>query len=78
MAYPPTRSCNGELFEGMTDGSYKKEVPAVSRMFADPANLARYQGLDTEFYGRLRENPDHRLPDGRTIPASSRTVRATK
>lgn len=62
MSYAPTRSMNGELSEGSTDGKYKKVRPDTSNLTADKTYQSRAD-LDDRYYG-IHEKQVKVAPDG--------------
>ena len=61
MATAPSRSCNAELSEGMTDSKYKKVVTDRGGFVEHTTYLER-QDLHDTWYG-IHEEPDKVLPD---------------
>lgn len=65
MAYPAARSLNGDLFEGMTDGKYKK----IRMNRGGPAGDDTYRDrsdLNDWWYG-IHEAREKVLPDARIV-----------
>jgi hypothetical protein len=62
MAYAPSRSCNGELNQGMTDGTYK-QINRDRGGVIDPATYAARDELDDTWFG-IHEVMVKDLPDG--------------
>jgi hypothetical protein len=61
MAKPPSRSCNRELGQGMTDGSYKQVVKDRGGL-VDDATWQSRKHLSVKGYG-IVEAPEKELPD---------------
>lgn len=74
MAYAMSRSMNGELIEGMTDGSHRKNIPSHSMMFENDANTERYRTLDETHYGNMHARSRVRLPDGTVAEVPSQVL----
>jgi len=65
MAYPTQRSCNQSLFEGMTDGAYKKA--AINRGgFIEPT-YEEYRRVMSGAWHGYSETHSKVLPDGRIV-----------
>lgn len=62
MAYPPSRSMNSDLYEGMTDGKYKKIITNRGGV-VDPLTYESREALNDIWFG-IHETPDKVLPDG--------------
>lgn len=62
MGYPLTRSMNGALSEGSTDGKYKKINPNRDGV-VDPATTENRLDLNDQWYG-VREKRVKVAPDG--------------
>jgi hypothetical protein len=62
MAFPQSRSMNGSLSEGATDGKYKKINPNRDGT-VDPATAENRLDLSDQWYG-LREKRVKVAPDG--------------
>lgn len=62
MGYPQTRSMNGSLSEGMTDGKYKKIVTDRDGVI-DPATYENRADLDDQWFG-IHEKKVKVAPDG--------------
>lgn len=66
MAYPtPTRSLNGDLFEGMTDGKYKK-LRMNRGGTCEELTYQERRPLNDIWYG-IHEIAEKVLPDGRIV-----------
>jgi len=65
MAYPQTRSMNGDLSEGLTDGKYKKVIN--NRANAEPTTQAGRTDLFDRHFG-IHEAPVKSHPDGLRHP----------
>lgn len=65
MAYPQTRSMNGDLSEGLTDGKYKKVVN--NRAEAEPTTQVARHDLNDRYFG-IHEAPVKTFPDGLRHP----------
>lgn len=63
MAYPAARSLNGDLWEGMTDGKYKK-LHANRGGDCERTTYRDRSALNDWWYG-IHEIPVKVLPDGR-------------
>ncbi|MFE9834086.1 hypothetical protein ACFYP4_02885 [Streptomyces sp. NPDC005551] len=64
MALPPLRSMNGELNEGMTDGSHKK-VTRNRGGFVEQTTPETRRAIDDR-YLNITEAYDATMPDGTT------------
>lgn len=62
MSYAPSRSCNNELAQGMTDGKYK-QVARDRGGVIEPCTLRSRRDLDDTWYG-IHEAAVKELPDG--------------
>lgn len=76
MVYPVSRSMNGDLAEGMSDGKYKKICPNRGGITESDLAAAERWDLDDVWYG-IHEAPVKRLPDT-TVEARSEHYAATK
>lgn len=72
MAYTPARSCNADLWAGMTDGAYKKGAPNRGGGYCD--GQGEIEHTTCEFRGEMsgvwhgfNELAEKRLPDGRLV-----------
>lgn len=65
MTVNTSRSQNAELFEGMTDGTYKKLITDRGG-FIDPLNPREKSLIAPQVYGLVGEVKQKILPDGRT------------
>lgn len=65
MAYPPLRSCNGDLHAGMTDGAWKKA--AMHRGGIIDTDFADYRERMCGIWHGFAEAPTKALPDGRVM-----------
>lgn len=65
MAMPNSRSMNGELSEGMTDGKYKKVVNNRGGQVQLTTTESR-DDLKDVWYG-IHEQPAKVRPDGKTV-----------
>lgn len=65
MAANLTRSMNGDLAEGMSDGKYKKVATAERGGVIDGATYLNRAALDDLYYG-IHEARTKVLPDGTT------------
>ena len=63
MAYAPTRSLNGGMAEGMSDGKYKKVRPNAGNVAPYDATYENRRALDDTWYG-VHESPVKVLGDG--------------
>ena len=65
MATAPARSMNSDLFEGMTDGKYKKVVRGRGG-FVEPTTYQERRDLFDRWYG-IHEAANKTLGDGRVV-----------
>lgn len=65
MAYPQFRSCNGDLKEGMTDGTYKKA--AINRGGVVEDTYVPFRKDMSGVWHGMNEKQPKVLPDGRVI-----------
>ena len=65
MAYPRLRSCNNELDQGMTDGSYKMVVKDRGGV-VEPLTYENRRDLTDGWYG-IHEAPVKMTPDGMRV-----------
>lgn len=66
MSYPRTRSMNGDLAEGLTDGKYKKVVNDRGGVVEGTTQNARHDLHD--IYFGIHETPVKIAPDGLSHP----------
>lgn len=64
MAYAPARSCNNELDQGMTDGTYK-QVARDRGGVVEATTYATRRDLNDWYFG-IHEAPRKETPDGLT------------
>lgn len=65
MAYAPSRSMNGDLNEGATDGKYKKFVQDRGGAI-DPATVQSRKDLEGTWFGVTEKQPKVR-GDGKIV-----------
>ena len=65
MAFPQSRSMNGDLNEGATDGKYKKVIRDRGG-YIDPGTTLNRLELDDHFYG-IHEDRSKVRPDGKIV-----------
>lgn len=66
MAYAPNRSCNGDLFEGSTDGGYKKYAPHRGG-FVETASAHVRRDMSGVWHG-FNDKPEKASPCGMMVP----------
>jgi hypothetical protein len=72
MSYAPARSCNKDLFAGMTDGSHKKGAPNRGGGYCDTAGSIEhttcfFRAEMSGLWHGYNEEPIKVLPDGRKV-----------